>query len=437
MAGVLAARVLADHAKDVVVIERDRFPPIGDQRKGVPQGRHVHGLLYAGSQVIEDLFPGVMDEMVAAGGMRADVADGFGWIHEGHPHVRYTSGLQGITASRPFLEGHIRRRLLALGNVRVLDEHDATELLWDGDRVSGVRFTRRGDKTTETLDADLVIDATGRGTRVVKWLAEHGFTPPEDETVNVGLRYASRWFRRAAGDNRGCLVTPRPPGTRFGIVVATEGDRYLATVGSYHDEQLPDDTAGFLEFARSLPTAHIYDVVACADPIGDVDHYRFPTSQRRRFERMPRFPDGLLVIGDALCSFNPVFGQGITVAALEARLLGKLLADGGGQLPRRFFRGAAKLIDTPWDIAVGSDLRFPAVNGKRTLLVRFLHWYLPRLHVVARNDRDVAFAFQRVGNLLSPPPALLAPAVLWKVLFRGGRAALPAGSGDRSAVTSD
>jgi 2-polyprenyl-6-methoxyphenol hydroxylase-like FAD-dependent oxidoreductase len=205
------------------------------------------------------------------------------------------------------------------------------------------------------------------------------------------------------------------PDWRAGVIVAQDGGRWVVTMGGYFGDRAPSDDQGFLAYARSLPGPEIYDVIKDAEPLDDPTPYHFPSSLRRRYERLARFPEGYLAFGDALCSFNPIYGQGMSVAAMEAVALRETLEKGPDALARRFFAAAAKVIDTPWQMAVGADLAHPKVEGPRPLPVRFINWYVRKLFQAGARDPIVAKRFIEVANLLRPPPALMNPSIAWRV----------------------
>ena len=416
LAGLLAARVLADSYRRVIVVERDTPARAAECRRGVPQGRHTHGLLAGGRQALEKLFPGISGELLAAGALPGDIIGEGRWFLEGAYHCRFSSGLIGLLMSRPFFEAMVRDRVRRLPNVVFRYNQEVRGLVTDAakSRVVGVRLGN------ETCAADLVVDTSGRGSHTPRWLEEMGYPKPADERVEVALAYTTRSFRRRPGDMGGdvaIIIPPTPAGKRGGVMLAQEAGRWTVTMISHFGPGAPADLDGFIQFSRSLPALDIYDGIRGAEPLGEAAVLRFPASLRRRYEKLKRFPLGYLVMGDAISSFNPVYGQGMTVAALEALELQTALAAGKAGLARRFFPRAAKVIDIPWSIAAGNDLRMPEAAGRRTFAVRVLNAYMSKLHQAAHRDPAVALAFHQVGNLLAPPPAVLAPRIAWRVLW--------------------
>ena len=436
MGGLLAARALSDFYTAVTVLERDTFPAADTPRKGVPQGRHTHGLLARGSAVLENLFPGYNNEVVTqSGGLLGDIANDLTWIGHNVALARGRSDLIGLAASRPVLEGHLRRRLLALPNVRAIENCAVHGLASDParKRVTGVRACVDG-KSEEIVDADLVVDATGRGSSSATWLEELGYQLPANEKVEIGIGYMTRKYRRQPTDlsgKLGVIVAGSAPNWRNGVILAQEKDSWTVSVGGLLGDDAPDNDQGFLAYLATLPTMKIHDIVAKAEPLTDYHRYRFVSSLRRRYEKLARFPESYLVFGDAICSFNPVYGQGMTVAAQEALTLQQCLRAGPNDLARRFFKAAAKIIDIPWDIAVGNDLRHPRVKGARPPMRRFINWYIGKLYLAATRDSRLATAFLQVANLTSPPASLLRPAIAWRV-WRSNRR--PAQSLPSSAI---
>jgi 2-polyprenyl-6-methoxyphenol hydroxylase-like FAD-dependent oxidoreductase len=427
MAGLLAARVLSDHYEQVTIVERDELPEGGEPRPGVPQGRHSHGMLACGARIIERLMPGVTAQLMPPEAGQVDVLRFGRWFNNGVFAARGDSGLETFAVTRPLLEAVVRARVTALANVAVIDGHAASGLIADGPSVTGARIRPRRGGAEAELPADFVVDATGRGSRAPAWLAELGYAPPEEDTVEVGLGYATRFYRRSPDDLDGDVivnVAAVPPNRRMGIAMAVEDHRWIVTLAGLLGDHPPLDDEGFLAFAARLPTPVIHDLIARIEPLTDAVRTRFPAHRRVRYERLDRLPAGFVALGDAIASFNPVYGQGMSVAAQEAEVLGALLAERAlADLPRRFYRAAAKTIDVPWDIAVGNDLRFAEVHGPRGARVRLVNRYIGRLQRVAGRDPAVARAFFAVGNLVAPPTSLLRPGIALRVLARPVRAA--------------
>ncbi len=432
MAGLLAARILADHFRTVTIVERDLLPAAAANRKGVPQGRHVHVLLERGRQAMERHLPGLTDDLTRLGACNVeDAGTRVAWFHSGF-HKPGPSGIPAVGVSRPTLEAAVRNRVLALPNVRVMDACSVSGLTTSADhaRVTGVRLSHaRDDAMEESLPADLVVDAGGRGSRTPAWLDALGFRPPSEEEVEIGVEYATCFYRRTPEHLPGLdgvIFLATPSRKRIGVLLPQDGDRWVATMGGYLGTRAPADYEQFRAFARNLPASLISDVIEHAERLTEPVTYKFRSNLRRHYERLRRFPEGYVVIGDALCSFNPVYGQGMTVAALEADALARCLARGRARLARRFFRTAARIIDVPWSSAVGNDLGFPEVKGRRTPVTHAINWYVGKMHAAARRDAQVSCAFLKVINMVAPPPSILHPRVIWrtaKASFGGAPAA--------------
>lgn len=443
IAGLMAARVLADYFEQVTLIERDSLPATPEFRKGVPQGRHLHVVQAGGKQILEHLFPGLQDELVAAGAHPIDVAQDLayflprGWT----PSVR--SGLETYSCSRNLLEWAVRRRVAALDRVRFIQECDTTGLMMNThtSRVTGVKVRYRkpsAERAQHTdLYADLVVDASGRTSRLPQWLEVWDYAPPAETTVNAFLAYATRVYEAPTGvvPETFPFVQGKPPLIgRGGGILPLEGNRWVVTLGGYGEEnQPPTDEAGFLEFARTLRDPIIYNLIKDAKPLTPVYGYARTENRVRHYELLERFPDGLMALGDAVCAFNPIYGQGITTAARGAMLLDAILREHLSRHPDGDLRGVGRRFQQrlyrsnaeTWMMATSEDFRYPATaGGQRDGLTRLMHGYLDRMLAAAVDEPDVLIAFLSVTSMVASPVTLFRPGIVWKVLKRAMRPAI-------------
>ncbi|GAA3440135.1 FAD-dependent oxidoreductase [Kutzneria kofuensis] len=297
MAGLLAARVLADTYQRVVVVDRDQLDQVTTARRGVPQGAHVHGLLAKGQQVIEELFPGFTEKIVADGAPLSDLAGTVRWYFHGRRLSAAPSELTCVAASRPVLESHVRARVAARTTVEMLEQHDILGLTTTSgrERVTGVRL-RRPDGSEHRLTADLVVDATGRGSRTPVWLEELGYRRPAEDRVKIDLTYTTRRYRRCPPEVFGRDVSINPVSTpshpRGAFLTRIENDQYAVSLTGVLGDRAPTDPDGFLDWARSLPVPDVYRAIRDAEPLDDPVAFRYPASVRRRYERLDRFRTG-------------------------------------------------------------------------------------------------------------------------------------------------
>lgn len=430
LAGLLAARILADHFDEVTLIERDAYPETTAARKGIPQANHVHGLLARGRQILEELFPGVQDEMIAAGAPVVDIANEIAWFTPAGWGVRFPSELMVLAFTRPLLDLHVRRRLAENKRVRVLDNTDVLSLIPDSktNRLAGVLICPRASETDRRvateLRADLVLDATGRASRAPHWLEDLGYEPPEEIVIDAHLAYASRLYRipeNFDGDWHCAYVQAAPPDQKRGaILFKVEDNRWLVTLIGRAGDTPPSDELGFLDFARSLRVSTIFDAIRMAEPLTPIKTHRATQNRLRRYESTKRLPDNFLLLGDAVCAFNPVYGQGMTTAALGAMELSQCLREADGDLrhlSRRFQKRIAKVNAAPWMLAIGEDYRYrETVGGSPTFMTRFMHRYMDHVVQLATHSVPVRKVLLRAFNMLVPPTALFHPKVLFRVL---------------------
>lgn len=426
MGGLLAARVLADFYQTVTVVERDRLPDDPVNRRGVPQGKHPHVLLGKAVEIIGDLFPGIFDQLVGDGAVRWDDGDlsRFWSTFAGHLMVRSATIpdpalLTDYHVSRPLLELAVRRAVRKIPNVEILEEHDFVGITSDVEkaRITGTRVHKHGSTAEMVIAADLVVDATGRGSRTPVFLEELGYDRPRIDEVEVHIAYATLPVRIPRGALHELVVSDFPTSSRSTIFVmsACENDMYLVLGGTIGGQDPPADRAELLDFVSPLAPCHVTAVLQAAEPLADVAQYRIPSNRWRRYDKLAHMPEGLLVFGDAICSFNPIYGQGMTVAALEAEALRDCLRNGNGNVPQRFYGKSAKKIQVAWRTAVSSDLALQQVPGRRPLSVRVMNSYMDRVLTAGETDPVVAQQFFRVVQMMDGPSALFRPHIVRRI----------------------
>jgi 2-polyprenyl-6-methoxyphenol hydroxylase-like FAD-dependent oxidoreductase len=426
MAGLLAARVLSDHFSEVTLIERDGLALTPEPRKAVPQGRHVHVLLHSGIKVMEHLFPDLIPALIASGAVRADISRDFRWHHFGVWKARFESGIDIMFVYRPSFEWNVAARISAIPNIKVFPGCEVSGLAASpgNERITGVRVARSGGGE-EVLAADLVVDASGRGSQTPKWLEALGSGPPSETRVEVNVGYGSRIYARSphTADSTPLFVVPRAPAKRGAAVFPIEGNRWMVTLTGWLADYPSDQEKEFLEFAESLVVPDVRERLEECEPLTPIVIHKFPASVWRRYEKVDHLPESLIVLGDALCSFNPIYAQGMTVAALETMILDRLLREqtsavGIKGLTRRFQREASRLVSVPWQLAVGEDLRYPDVKGARPPGSGVIRWYAGRVHERSSTDERVARQFYSVLSLIEHPSSLFHPEVALRTAAR-------------------
>jgi 2-polyprenyl-6-methoxyphenol hydroxylase-like FAD-dependent oxidoreductase len=426
LGGLLSGLVLRKHFDRVTIFERDAVSDDPEPRKGVPQGRHVHTLFGGGADVVERLLPGFGQELISAGARKHDFGEGIKWYHQGVWKLRADIGLPSYWMSRPLLDSSIRRRVKDVAGIRICDQVDVTGLVANDDntRVTGVSVTHRADgDRVEEIDAALVVDAGGRGSRLPGWLESLGYARPTESLVEIDLKHASRIMEPPQDrPDWGTLAVygHAPASKRTGYIFPIEGDRWLASCVGFLGDHPTDDDAGWLEFARSLDQPDFFDAVSSAKPLTPISTFVFPANQRRHYERMSRFPDGLLALGDAVCAFNPVYGQGMSACALQVAELENTLQSGpsAAGLARGFFRRTAKINDDPWLLATSADFLYPETRGRRPFGTGLLLWYLVKVLELSGSNRMVLKTFHEVLHFYKTPTALFHPAIAFQVLKR-------------------
>ncbi len=428
VAGLTAARVLSDHFDHVTVIERAAPVDGTDFPKGVPQARHPHALLVRGEKILDTLFPGFRQEMLDAGAPRINFGRDLalrspeGWL----PH--YETEMEAIAPSRRLLDHVLYQRTIANPKVTFKAKSEVTSLCTDDKRVIGVQIRHRQSGQIEDIPAELVVDASGRSSKAPQWLAQHDFAPPEEQTVNAFPGYATRMYKIPKAFSRSwklLYIMPNPPHvTRGAIIGPVEGGlSHVCLIGMNRDYP-PTDEAGFLEFARSLVSPEVYEVIANATPVSPIWGYRHAENRLRRFDRLERYLEGFVALGDAVYALNPVYGQGMTLAAIASQLLGECLSkQGSGDqlsgLAETFQKRLSKELMMPWQTATNEDMRWPDTEGKQALdpASKLIGRYFNLVLKAMPHSVKLTNAFFHVQHMIAAPTLLMRPDMVAAVLM--------------------
>jgi 2-polyprenyl-6-methoxyphenol hydroxylase-like FAD-dependent oxidoreductase len=427
MGGLVAARALADSFREVLVIERDNLPLASEHRTGTPQSRHVHALLAGGQHALDKLFPGFEEELAQAGAVPLRVGLDARIEMPGYdPFPQRDLGWHVYSMSRPLIELTVRRALHRRTNIAIRPRCRVLEITAasDGAAATGIRWAGPSGNS-ETIVADLIVDASGRGHPTLALLDVIGRDRPKETGIGVDIGYSTAVFAipdEAPSDWKGLRIMPQTPASsRGGLMLPLEGNRWMVSLGGRYDEKPPGDPDGFLAFTRDLRTPTLYHAIRHAKPEGEPARYGLPASVWRHFERLDGFPRGLLPFGDAICRFNPIYGQGMSVAAQEALLLHRLLHDRADEsdplagLAKAFFAEAQGLIETPWSLSAVPDFVFPQTLGERPADLDRRLQFGRALNRLAAEDADVHRQMLEVQHLLKKPNILREPELVRRV----------------------
>lgn len=413
ISGLTTAGVLSKHFKKVILLERDTYPTQPENRSGVPQAHHLHLFLQRGQQVLEKIFPGIIGEFSKNGSEVIDAGERFIFLVPGGWLPRKSFGVTLLPASRGLIDHLIRKELEKKSNIQILQQTEILGLVSHEDRVS-VKTAK------QEFDADLIVDCTGRQSKVIKWLTEIGYEPPKEKFVNSHLGYASRLYERPPKatfpwDGIGVQADP-PRCNRGGAILPVEGDRWMVTIGGGNKEYPPADEAGFNAFIDSLGCKSFTEAVAKSKPISKIYLYRQTENRWRKLEDLKRFPANLIMLGDAVSTFNPVYGQGMTMATLGADLLDRCL--NSEFTPLKFQKLLAKQNQNAWMSATSEDFRYSLTEGEKpSPAIKLIHGYMGRVQRLSATDYETAKTFYQVLHMIEKPTALFKPRIFFKSLL--------------------
>ena len=430
ISGLLAVHALSDCFEKVTLIERDTYPERPGIQKGIPQSAHLHLLLDKGQKLLEDFFPGIREELTAAGANYIDSAKDLAWYQQGVWKKRFESGLNMMLCSRGLLDWTIRKRIIELSGVELRTETTAANLIpsKDKSRITGIQIhpTRKRNQLEE-LRADLIVDASGRGSKTPYWLEEMGYGKPRETNIGLNLSYTTRLYRKPEDietDWQFLVHYPKiPTGTRLGAIATIEGNLWMVGLQGYFQDQANPEEDEYLEFARSLPRPEIYEALKNASPLSEFRVHKVPSSRWRRYDRIKKFLDGLIVTGDATCSFNPIFAQGMTIAAQDAALLNAALKNEikknqglSAGFAKRYQKKQSSLISLPWLMASILDFKYPRTVGKKPPAHVIFAWYTTQLLELSSTNEKVYHSFLEVMHMHRGLLNIMKPSVLIPLL---------------------
>lgn len=421
IAGLSAAGALAGSFEQVEILERDRLSGVPTSRPGTPQDRHPHVLLPGGLKAFGEIFPGFEADLAAAGAVAAGMS---AEVRYERPDIGMSPardfGLTLFCASRALIEFVLRRRAAAIANIVLRPECRVLEILPAKTGAAGVRFVPEGGRP-QTLPADLVVDASGRGAPSLALLDTLGWERPAVTEIGIDLGYATAVVPIPVDAPRAwkaLLTLPDPPHqARYGGVSPREGGEWTVVLATHGPEKRPARWKDFLETAAGLTTPTIHQALRHAVPPAGLRYYAFPASRWVHFERLAHLPRGVLPLGDAICRFNPIYGQGMSAAAKQARLLQDVLgraaraSDPIVAAQAGFMAEVTSVIETPWNLSTGADLAFPATRGERPEKFEEGRQFEAALFRAVVADPVVHRAVTEIGSLLQPQSLLQEPEI--------------------------
>lgn len=423
IAGILSARVLSDFFDEVIIIEKDKQSSFFEKRKSVPQGAHLHVVLDGGLKIFDEFFPNFSKYLEAKGSILVDSQNDVAWYHFGVWKTRYKSSLKASFQSRPFLEYHLRNKLFEqCSNVKMIDSSNIVGIEYRStdNRIIGVKIENN------IIYGDFIVDATGRTSLSYKWLEECGIEIPKEERIKIGMGYTSMLFRPndkyLNGYNWNALfVYPYAPNnTKYGAVIPIEkdkiGKRYMVALSGALNDHAQRDKNGFLNHAKLLANDEIYHFIKQSTPISEFSYFKSPENIRRYYEKLQNPPHGIIAIGDTITVVNPIYGQGMTVIALEAKALQKSLQKGLKNIEKRYYKKITPIINIAWDVTSGEDLRYQQVKGNRSLKLRFQNVYSKQLFILSGSNQKIWHTFAQVLHFVKHPLNIFQPYIVFHVI---------------------
>ncbi|MDH3658324.1 MAG: FAD-dependent monooxygenase [Nitrosopumilus sp.] len=417
IAGLLAARVLSDYFKEVILIEKDSCMENGKVRIGTPQANHIHILLVKGREILQDFFPELERDLIKKGANKIDFLNDIRYRLPSGWAPKFNSGIITFTCTRTLLENTIRHQIQKISKIKIeKGKHITSFVLEKSNKIS------LKTKENEEIHGDLIVDCTGRNTKTPSWLEDIGFPKPRETKIDSFVRYSTRRYIPTKKNRKWkMLVILNKPITnpRIGGIYPIEEGKWLVGLYSIGKNYPPTDEKGFLEFTKHLESRELYDALKDAVPDSEIYGYQVQGSRKYHYEEMPQWPENFIVLGDAVSIFNPYYGQGITSAALGAEALDDMLKNNKmkNDFTRKFQKRLATAVSLPWILGTSEDLRWPTTVGKRpNTITRMVQNHAQKVLLLSPKSTLAAKSFQQMMHMIKSPAIIFHPVILLQLI---------------------
>jgi 2-polyprenyl-6-methoxyphenol hydroxylase-like FAD-dependent oxidoreductase len=420
MAGLVAARVLSNHFKNVTIIEKDKVNDKPETRKGQPQTRHIHLLLVHAMNILTEYFPQLKKELLENGALELDVGNDYNWYSYGGFKKKGATGIKALTMTRQLLEYHVKKHALDIKNITIQDEAKVIEMKMQDENVKALVVEKTGER--HVINTDFVVDASGRGTSAFRWLKQHGYPTPEESKIKIDIMYVTILFERKKmpeGEKTEVIsYTPDAPKEKLGaVLMPIEDDRWVLTLIGMRGAVPPQNDDELLKFLKELPISELYDTIATATRLTDFVVYKYPNSVRRHYEKLKKFPGSYLVLGDAVSSFNPMYAQGMASSICQAKILDEVLKStpSNEKVFKPYINKVNKVIEDFWTSGAYEDFKYPETEGEKPVGLKTINGYMKALQKAANKDAELFKEILEVAGALKSGKELFRPKILWKV----------------------
>ncbi|MEQ5091656.1 FAD-dependent monooxygenase [Providencia rettgeri] len=414
--GCIAAEMLSKYFDDITIIEKDSFIPDSSKRKYVPHENHAHILLKKGMELLEKIFPGIIDELNIKGAPYSNLGEDIDWFQYGSWKIKYKSKYRICFSTRILLDSVIRQRILKNNKIKVKDNTSVEKMIVNKNKVTSLSI--RESNNTQVIFSDLVIDSSGFGSKTDKMLTDSGISKVESTIIKKHLKYVSRIYKIPSNlvkeyKNKAIIIWSSNDNCNIGLLLPVENECCIVSVGSCFSQEPKPDEESYLSFIKNLPSEKIYNTVKKLEPISDIYYFKYIGSTWKHYEKLHDFPSGLIVLGSALCGMNPFYGQGITMSLSQIRILENNITKlKNAQNTVLIQKKIAKSLKTPWEVSKTEDFRHQKFHKQVTITMKFLQWYSKEFSIFANNNLFAREVQHKVAHFISSPIAIFHPKIL-------------------------